>query len=67
VTGYYDQKPIAASAAFFVKGSDVYGPMGHELVAFVSEEESQEFLQDHAGEEILRLDVITPDVIAELD
>lgn len=67
VTGYYERKPIAAGEAYFVQGSDVYGPMGHELVAFASEEEAMEFRQDHKGKEILRLGDITPDVIAELD
>jgi nitrous oxide reductase accessory protein NosL len=31
VTEYYEIKLIDARKAFFVVGSDVYGPMGHEL------------------------------------
>ena len=67
VTGYYDLAPIDAENAFFVKGSDVYGPMGRELVPFASSEEASEFSRDHHGKEILRLPEITPRLIAELD
>lgn len=67
LTGYYDLKPIKAEDAFYVIGSDVFGPMGHELVAFASESEAQEFFVDHKGGEILRLGSITPGVIGKLD
>lgn len=34
VTDYYTLAPIDGYRAFYVSGSDVYGPMGHELVQF---------------------------------
>ncbi len=34
VTDYYDIRPIAGRTAFYVIGSDVYGPMGKELIPF---------------------------------
>ena len=67
VTGYYEPKPIPAEKAYFVKGSDVFGPMGLELVPLASEEEALEFRRDHKGTEIYRLKTITPDVISDLD
>lgn len=67
LTGYYDLKPVRAEDAFLVIGSDIFGPMGHELVAFASELEAQEFFIDHKGGAILRLGNITPEVIGKLD
>lgn len=67
VTGYYDLKPLRAEGAHFVDGSDVVGPMGNELVPFASQAEAKEFCQDHKGNRILRLEEITPEIIAGLD
>lgn len=53
VKDYYSQKWIDGKKAWFVSGSDVLGPMGHELVPFASEAAAQNFLQDHHGREIL--------------
>ena len=50
-----------------VVGSDVLGPMGHELVPFVSENDAREFLEDHDGVRILRFDDIDPDLLRDLD
>ena len=67
VTDYYTLAPIAAAAAFFVVGSDVYGPMGRELIAFAAEEQAREFLRDHRGREILRFEAVTPELLRTLD
>ena len=37
VTDYYSQKAIDAKVSYFVIGSDVYGPMGNELIPFIIE------------------------------
>ena len=39
VTDYYAVEPIAARDAWYVVGSDVLGPMGHELVPLATEAE----------------------------
>ena len=52
VKSYGDPGQIDARAAFYVFGSDVLGPMGHELVPFPSEEEARKFLQLHKGKGI---------------
>jgi nitrous oxide reductase accessory protein NosL len=67
VTEYYDLHPINALKAFFVVGSDVYGPMGRELIPFTTRSDAEGFLKDHKGRLILRFEDITPKLIATLD
>jgi len=67
VMEYYDMQLIEARQAFFVMGSDIYGPMGHELIAFATEADARAFMQDHKGKRILRFEAITPKVIDRLD
>lgn len=67
VTDYYAVEPLDARAAFYVIGSDVLGPMGHELVPLSTQAEAADFLKDHKGKAILRFDQITPQVIESLD
>ena len=67
VTSYYTLAPIDALTAWFVTGSDVYGPMGRELVPFEKEAEARDFLKDHKGKGLLRFGGITPAVVRGLD
>jgi nitrous oxide reductase accessory protein NosL len=67
VSDYYSLKPLAAKEAWFVVGSDVYGPMGHELVPFAREEEAREFHRDHHGKRIVRFAEVTPELVRALD
>jgi copper chaperone NosL len=67
VTDYYGLKPIDGLKAYYVKGSDVYGPMGHELIPFESEADANEFMADHAGESLIRFDAIDADMVKSLD
>jgi len=67
VTDYYSLLPIDGFAAFYVVGSDVYGPMGRELIPFGKNQEALEFKKDHKGREILTFQNITPAVIKGLD
>ena len=60
VTDYYRVQPVDAKAAHFVAGSDVMGPMGHELVPLESREHAETFVRDHGGKEILVFDDVTP-------
>lgn len=66
VTDYYAVTPVDARAAWYVVGSDVTGPMGHELVPFASEAAAREFLRDHHGRRVLRFDEVTPELLKEL-
>ncbi|MBF0471387.1 MAG: nitrous oxide reductase accessory protein NosL [Gammaproteobacteria bacterium] len=67
VTEYYGLTLIDARSAYFVLGSDLLGPMGHELIPFVSEEEAAEFLKDHHGKRIVVFNEVTPALISTLD
>lgn len=67
VTDYYEVELIDAHAAFYVIGSDVLGPMGHELLPFRDEAAAREFARDHGGTAILRFLDVTPDVVQALD
>lgn len=53
VTDYYSLEPIDGTTAFYVAGSDVYGPMGKELLPFAVRAEAEEFLRDHRGSRIV--------------
>jgi nitrous oxide reductase accessory protein NosL len=66
VKDYYSLNWLLAIDAFYVVGSDVYGPMGHELIPFASKEAAESFSKDHHGKEILTFDEITPELINSL-
>jgi len=67
VTDYYEVELIEAKSAFYVIGSDVLGPMGHELLPFKDMESAQEFMEDHKGNSIIRFQDVTPAIIESLD
>ena len=67
VTDYYATELIDAKTAFYVIGSDVLGPMGHELLPFKDEESAKEFMEDHKGNKILRFQEVTMETINALD
>ncbi len=66
VTGYYTMTPIDGLSAWYVAGSNVFGPMGRELIPFAKESEARDFKKDHSGKAILRFKDITPTVIKGL-
>ncbi len=66
VKDYYSLSWISAQDAFYVVGSDVYGPMGHELIPFESKDAAESFSKDHHGKEILTFGEITPGLIDSL-
>ena len=67
VTEYYDMTLINAHDAFFVEGSDVYGPMGLELIPLATLQDAKTFAKDHHGKQILKFKNITPAIIQKLD
>jgi nitrous oxide reductase accessory protein NosL len=67
VLDYYSLSPILAEKAWFVVGSDVFGPMGRELIPLEKESGAREFLKDHKGQKILKFSEVTPKVIKSLD
>jgi nitrous oxide reductase accessory protein NosL len=67
VTDYYSLSLIEARTAWFVLGSDVYGPMGRELVPFAKRAEAEEFRLDHHGSAILAFGEVTAEILGGLD
>jgi nitrous oxide reductase accessory protein NosL len=58
VTEYYSTELKDARNVFFVLGSDVYGPMGAELVPLASEKAAKEFMKDHKGKRVLKFNEV---------
>jgi nitrous oxide reductase accessory protein NosL len=67
VTDYYNLALIDGYQAFYVTGSDVYGPMGKELIPLEKEDGAKEFMKDHKGQSILKFKDITYEIIKGLD
>jgi copper chaperone NosL len=67
VTDYYETELIDAKSAYYVIGSDVLGPMGHELLPFKDEGSAKEFLEDHKGNKIIRFQDVNAELINSLD
>ena len=58
---------LEAFESFAKHDSDVYGPMGHELIAFASAADAREFMRDHRGRSILRFAAVSPELLRTLD
>jgi len=67
VSDYYTLEAIDAKDAYFVYDSNMFGPMGRELIPFKSKKEAQTFMSDHSGKSILRFDDISDTLIMGLD
>lgn len=67
VTDYYAVQPLDARKALFIAGSDVLGPMGHELIPLAGQGDAEAFVKDHGGQAPIGFDQVTPEVIAVLD
>jgi nitrous oxide reductase accessory protein NosL len=67
VTDYYHLALIDGLPAYYVLGSDIYGPMGREFIPFEKEADAKEFMKDHHGKSVLRLNEINEEVIKSLD
>jgi copper chaperone NosL len=67
VTDYYSTQLMKAHDAFFILGSDVRGPMGHELVPVRGKQEAEAFRRDHHGTKVLTFEEVTAAVVAEVE
>lgn len=67
VSDYYTLTPIKAKDSWFVIGSNIYGPMGAELIPFKSQADAKEFAKEHFGKKIVKFDEITEDLVYSLD
>jgi len=63
VTEYYSTQLMPVDEVFFVLGSDVYGPMGKELIPVANKELAESFMRDHSGTQILPFEKITLEIL----
>ena len=67
VSDYYTQEAIDGKKAFYVIGSDTYGPMGKEFIPFSTLKSAQTFLKDHKGSQILEFSKIPESLVYAQD
>lgn len=67
VTDYYNLSPINAYEATYIVGSDIYGPMGRELIPFEKQGDAEAFMKDHGGKSRLKFKDITLPLVKSLD
>lgn len=67
VKDYYSLTDVDAKKAYYVIGSDIYGPMGHELIPFKSMNSAKNFMKEHKGQRVLKFSDVTPSTIKKLD
>ena len=66
VRDYYSLQWLDARKAYYVIGSDVYGPMGKEFVPFASKDAAENFLSDHKGEKVISFTDITDQLVQSM-
>ncbi len=59
---YFSGSPLDASAAIWVAGSDVVGPMGPAIVPLASEADASVFKARHGGSREFRLEQLSPEL-----
>jgi copper chaperone NosL len=67
VTDYYSLNLIDGLRAYYVLGSNVYGPMGNELIPFEKESDAREFMKDHQGKSMMRFTDVKYEIVKALD
>ncbi len=65
VSDYYTNEAIEAQRAYYVVGSNVYGPMGRELIPFKTKEAAEAFGKDHGGK-VISFNQITKNLVEGL-
>jgi nitrous oxide reductase accessory protein NosL len=67
VSDYYTLEQIPAKEAIYVLDSDIFGPMGHELIPFKSKNSAKTFMDEHNGKAMVMFDEITDKMVMALD
>jgi len=67
VTDYYLVTYVDGRKAYYVLGSDVFGPMGKELIPFAKEADAKAFVKDHKGKSVLKFSEVNSAILAGLD
>ena len=67
VKDYFSLTFTDGYSAWYVTGSNVYGPMGRELIPFGKESEAKVFMVDHVGKSLSKFDEVTYDLVKGLE
>ena len=67
VMDYYSKEIFDLKKGYVVIGSDIYGPMGEELIPFQKLRDAKHFMLDHQGEHIYRFAELTYKIVKALD
>jgi nitrous oxide reductase accessory protein NosL len=63
VTDYYSLELFNGKDAYFVIGSNVYGPMGEEVIPFKNESQAKKFMEDHFGKKVLKFEELKKEML----
>ena len=63
VTEYYSARYAPIEDVLFVLGTEVYGPMGAELIPVRGHRHAETFKRDYSGSTIVSFDEVTPDML----
>jgi copper chaperone NosL len=66
VKDYYSLKWTDARQAFYVVGSDVHGPMGHDFIPFAGKAAAEAFMADHHGRRAMSFTDVTAEQVEML-
>jgi len=56
LTEYYSTRRLPAQQLYFILGSNIFGPMGAELIPVAGKAAAEGFMVDHHGQKLLRFD-----------
>jgi copper chaperone NosL len=63
VTEYYSARYAPIDEVFFVLGTEVYGPMGAELIPVRGRQHAETFMKDYSGNRIVTFDEVTAEML----
>lgn len=66
VVEYYNTKGIDGKTAYYVTGSDILGPMGHDFVPLKDKAAADDFKKEHKGDKVLKFDEISLETVKEI-
>ena len=67
VKDYYSLTLIEGRRAYFVVGSNVYGPMGNEPIPFAKKADAEGFMMDHQGRRLIRFEEVTQALLKTME
>ena len=67
MTDYYSLTPVDGRKAYYVIGSDIYGPMGKELIPFADKADAEQFMKDHQGKSVLNFQDVSTATLQDMN